>query len=169
MLAFEPTPDSAAKLRAGAGHNGLDITVVESALGDAPGEMALFTDDRYDPADAGVRSAFGTGPLVAVTPVTTFDEWAAANHLTQLNIVKIDVEGCEAAVLRGMRGSLQRRQPRALLVEIKQNSIGRAPTSDQRLRALLSDLEYDNRPRIRPQRAVPAKDGAFWTGVSPTE
>lgn len=166
VLAFEPTPDSAAKLRTGAGRNGLDITVVESALGDAPGEMALFADDRYDPADAGVRSAFGTGPLVAVTPVTTFDEWAAANHLTQLDIVKIDVEGCEAAVLRGMRESLQQRQPRALLVEIKQNSIGRAPTSDQQLRALLSDLGYETTGRVFDHNELFRPEKAFRTGVS---
>lgn len=166
VLAFEPAPDSAAKLRAGAARNGLDITVVESALGDTPGEIELFADDRYDPADAGVRSAFGTGALVAITPVTTFDEWAAANYLTQLNLVKIDVEGYEAAVLRGMRESLQQRQPRALLIEIKQNSIGRAPTSDQQLRALLSGLGYETTGRIfdhnelfRPCHLIPVSDG----------
>lgn len=54
-LVKSPAPWSAV---ARAVRNGLDITVVESALGAALGEMALFADDRYGPADAGVRSDF---------------------------------------------------------------------------------------------------------------
>lgn len=148
VLAFEPTPDSAAKLRTAAARNRLDVTVIEMALGDVCGEVELFVDERYDPADAGVRSAFGHGRRVATVRVARFDEWAADNNHPRLDVVKIDVEGSEAAVLRGMHQTLKQRRPRALLVEIKDNSIGRAPETDQELRNLIAELGYQPTGRV---------------------
>lgn len=57
-------------------------------------------------------------------------------------MVKLDVEGHEAAALDGMRTTLARLRPRALYVEIKDNSLGRAPTTDEQLRDLLTALGY---------------------------
>jgi hypothetical protein len=62
--------------------------------------------------------------------------------LDRLDVVKIDVEGHGAAVLEGMRGSLAKFAPRAVYIEIKANSTGRSPVSDEALRALTADLGY---------------------------
>ena len=76
VIAFEPTPDSAAAVRAAAARNGLPVEVVESGLGEADGEIELRGDPRYPTHDAGVRSQFGEGDVVARAPVTTLDAWA---------------------------------------------------------------------------------------------
>jgi hypothetical protein len=41
-----------------------------------------------------------------------------------------------------MRASVARWRPRAVYVEIKHDSLGRSPTSDESLRALLADMGY---------------------------
>jgi FkbM family methyltransferase len=101
VIAFEPTPDSATTVRAAAGANGLAVEVVESALGEADGEIELRGDPRYSPHDAGVRSQFGDGDVVARAPVTTFDARAASERLDRLDVVKLDIEGAEILALRG--------------------------------------------------------------------
>lgn len=145
-LAFEPAADSAAKLRAATSANALDVTVVEAACSDQPGRPVLHADPRYSPADAGVRSLHADGQAVGRVRAIRFDDWVAVSpegrRLTRLDVVKLDVEGHEAAALRGMRASLARWRPRALYVEIKDDSLGRSPTTDADLRALLADLGY---------------------------
>ncbi|MGY1753242.1 FkbM family methyltransferase [Blastococcus sp. SYSU D01042] len=146
VVAFEPAHDSAAKLRAAASVNALEITLEQAACSDRPGRPALHADPRYSPADAGVRSLHADGPAVGQVRAVRFDDWVAGtpegSRLARLDVVKLDVEGHEAAALRGMRASLARWRPRAVYVEIKDDSLGRSPTSDADLRALLADLGY---------------------------
>jgi FkbM family methyltransferase len=104
----EPPPDSAARLRAAAAENGLAVEVVEAALGIEEGEVALFADPRYDVGDAGVRSLLGTGDRVASARATTLD----ACGLDRLDMLKVDVEGAEAAVLEGARHPHEPAPPR---------------------------------------------------------
>ena len=160
VLAFEPAADSAGKLRAAALRNKLAVQVVQLALSDRAGELALFADERYDRHDAGVRSAHASGPRVATAAAMTFDDWAEQEKLDRLDVVKIDVEGHEAAVLSGMRHSVAKFAPRAIYIEIKANSTGRAPVPDEALRALAADLgyrsageSYDHNELFRPVHA----------------
>ncbi len=150
VVAFEPAADSAGKLRAAATRNHLEVEVVEAACSDRRAEVPLYADDRYPEEDAGVRSLHGRGRAVAQISAVRFDDWAAARTrgpLDRLDVVKLDVEGHEAAVLEGMRESLTRLRPRAVYVEIKDNAMGRAPINDRRLRARLAGLGYSSTGR----------------------
>ena len=80
VVAFEPTPDSAARLRTVAARNGVRVEVHELALGDRDGSIELRADARYGAHDAGVRSRFGEGPVVASVPQTTFGTRGPAGH-----------------------------------------------------------------------------------------
>ena len=145
VLAFEPAADSAAKLRTAADRNRLDVEIVEAACSDRAGRLPLFADERYPVYDAGVRSLHGRGRQVGQIAAVRFDDWAAdrpGGPLPRLDVVKLDVEGHEAAALAGMRSTLARLRPRALYVEIKDNSLGRAVTTDEQLRDLLAGLGY---------------------------
>lgn len=142
VLAFEPTTDSAEKLDAAARRNRLVIEVVRTALGERIGSTALFSDPVYGRADAGVRSQFNTGPLVEEVPLTTFDAWASSTGLDRLDLVKVDVEGAEIAVMQGMQQSLRLLRPRLLVIEAKEHGFVRSGTSPHELRNLLATCGY---------------------------
>jgi FkbM family methyltransferase len=150
VVAFEPARDSAAKLRAAAARNRVELTVVEAALGAAPGTAELRADPAYDPADAGVRSLHGRGGRVQAVTVTTFDAWAAEARLERLDLVKLDVEGSELEALRGMAGSLGRLRPRALVVEVKQRVLDRAGVDGDEIHLLLARLGYAATGQVLP-------------------
>jgi hypothetical protein len=82
---------------------------------------------------AGVRSILGTGDRVATARATTLD----ACGLERLDVLKVDVEGAEAAVLEGARESLERLRPRAVIVESKGHG------DAQRVRSVLRDCGYE--------------------------
>jgi FkbM family methyltransferase len=120
----------------------LQVTVVEAALGAGTGTAGLFADPRYDPADAGVRSLHGSGTLVQPVGVVAFDDWAEDAGLDRLDLVKLDIEGGELEALRGMRRSLRRWRPRALVVEAKGPVMARAGVAGGDLHRLLHDCGY---------------------------
>ena len=150
VVAFEPARDSAARLRAAAARNRLEVTVVEAALGAEPGTADLRADPAYDIADAGVRSLHGRGTRVQTVRVTTFDAWVAEARLERVDLVKLDVEGTELEALRGMAGALGRRWPRALVVEVKQRVLERAGVAGDEVREYLDRLGYQSTGQVLP-------------------
>jgi FkbM family methyltransferase len=155
VIAFEPAADSLDKLRAAAELNGLAdlITLVPVALGERKYQAALHADSRYDPADSGVRSLQADGEVVQDVPVIRLDDWAREQSLDRVDVVKLDVEGSEAAALAGATRTLVRFQPRAVLVEDKR------PDLRRRLHTALDELGYrstgvtfDHNTLFRPDR-----------------
>lgn len=155
VIAFEPAEDSLDKLRAAAERNGLAnlITLVPAALGERKHHAALHADSRYDPADSGVRSLQADGEVVQDVPVIRLDDWAREQSLERLDVIKLDVEGTEAAALAGATRTLIRLQPRAVLVEDKRADLR------PRLHAVLDELGYrstgatfDHNTLFRPDR-----------------
>lgn len=128
VISFEPMADSARALNRTVQRTSRDVEVVEVALGDRRGRLELRTSPEWGVHDAGVRSAFNTGPVVASASVVTFDEWNSTRHLRP-NLVKIDVEGFELAVIRGMSNLLENSPPSVLVVELKDSLLNRAGTS----------------------------------------
>jgi FkbM family methyltransferase len=152
VIAFEPTDDSSAAVRLAAARNDLPVEVVRAGLGEADGTIELRGDPRYGSADAGVRSQFGEGEVVATAPLLTFDGWAERNRLDRLDVVKIDIEGAEILALRGMRESLKRLKPRLVAIEVKDVVIERGPGDEASLHALLAECGYA--PAGSPERHV---------------
>jgi FkbM family methyltransferase len=142
VIAFEPTRDSAAAIREAAARNGLDVEVVERALGEGEGTVEIHGDPRYGDHDAGVRSQFGEGAVVQRAPVTTLDAWAARTGLDALDVRKLDIEGAEILALRGAQQTLRRLRPRLLAVEVKDVVMKRGPGDEAALHALLADCGY---------------------------
>ncbi|MFI5710605.1 FkbM family methyltransferase [Kribbella sp. NPDC051620] len=155
VIAFEPAADSMDKLRAAAELNGLAdlITLVPVALGERKYQAALHADSRYDPADSGVRSLQADGEVVQDVPVIRLDDWVREQGLDRVDVVKLDVEGSEAAALAGATRTLVRFKPRAVLVEDKN------PALRRRLHTALDELGYrstgvtfDHNTLFRPDR-----------------
>jgi FkbM family methyltransferase len=149
VYAFEPAPDTSAKLIGAAHRNGIrNITITQVAIGDSDGSLPLYTDPNFGRDDPGVRSAFGPGRLVGEFPMLRFDYWARQIGLERLDVVKMDVEGGEVSALVGMRETLKRLRPRIVVVEEAERNLARAGQTVADLHAELARSGYTEAERI---------------------
>lgn len=98
VVAFEPNPRVLPELRARCGH-WKNWTLVEAALGSAPGFATLFARERH--GQSGLQEQWG-GRVDATydVPVLTLD--MAIKYFGRPWYCKIDVEGWELEVLKGL-------------------------------------------------------------------
>jgi FkbM family methyltransferase len=145
VIAFEPAPDTAEVLRAGARRNGLsNVTVVDIALDDQEGHAVLRSGARdFHQADAAVRSLHGSGAPIHQVRTAAFDAWAQRSGiLGKMDVVKIDVEGSELSVLRGMANSIRRYRPRMIGLEIH-DLLAQAQVAESDITQFLQSHGYD--------------------------
>jgi len=128
VIAFEPNPAVFAMLAENVALNGFRNTKLEQlGLSDQPGELTLFTTDSRD-ADGSLNLGLstlherrGVSTSVASVPIDTLDRYAARANLKRLDVLKIDVEGSELAVLRGATRTLTELRPR-IIIEVNETT-----------------------------------------------
>ncbi|HVM18185.1 MAG TPA: FkbM family methyltransferase [Gaiellaceae bacterium] len=115
VVAFEPDEENFAVLAENVRANGYaNVELVRAAVADRSGTVALRRSSDNS-GDHRIFAADEERETVEV-PCVTLDE-----HLgdaVRVDVVKVDVQGAEAAVLRGMRGVLARSPVRAILTEV---------------------------------------------------
>lgn len=141
VIAFEPAPDSANRLHLHAMLNDVKVDVVNLALGQRSGSLTLRAHPLY-PHDAGMRSSNNTGEVVVEALMVSFDEWVKSSGIHAISVVKIDVEGSELDVLKGMMESLRRLQPRALVVEFAEERLEQAGNVAEKIESVLDQVGY---------------------------
>lgn len=111
VLAIEPNPQMASRLRRSAFVNGFapHTVIHEIAAGDQDG-MSGLTIPIGEPKNAHLSPA-GSGIDV---PIRRIDQLPEA---VDADFIKIDVEGAEEAVWRGMAGILSRNRPLTVMLE----------------------------------------------------
>jgi len=116
IFAFEPVPEYYDRCREVLGPY---ATVEPFALGDDQLPKTLYCDSRNLGWNTFVEEQADIEMRPIRVPMIRFDNYAAAHpdDLTQIDVVKIDVEGYEYAVLAGMHDSLLRFHP-VLVVEL---------------------------------------------------
>jgi len=103
VFAFEPAPRNVALLRRHVEMNGYrNVRIFPCGLGDFDGETG-FDLGR----DASMGHLAAGGPLKV--PCARADTLIATGQVEAPDVIKIDVEGAEADVLRGACGAMQRR------------------------------------------------------------
>ncbi len=144
VIACEPNPRLRSRLEDLIARNRLaGVEIVAKALGEAPGTAEL----REYSGHTGWGSLAPTGPEGAATtatwqvPVVRSDDVFAAVPANQPLVVKIDVEGFEVPVLRGMQDTLRQRLP-LVFVEVANAHQHRAGYSAAALRDELERHGY---------------------------
>ncbi len=135
IFALEPVASNRAVLarnaeRAGVA-NRIEISTHAAAAQSGFVELAECEDAAY--------STIGPRPAISVrnryeVPAITLDDYVAQHDIARVDLIKIDVEGEDAAVLQGARALLERDAP-LLLIEVSAPELERESTLD-RLRAL---------------------------------
>jgi FkbM family methyltransferase len=152
VIAFEPDPESASRLRANAERNGLDdrVRVVEAAAWSEPSVSLPFR--RGLPRSQGgvcwdgYQPVLASGEITAIRAVRLDD--VTANDWPAPDIIKIDVEGAESEVLKGATETLQRHRP-ALIVEV--HTASELALVSELLSSLFYSMLWDTPPEGFPR------------------
>lgn len=139
VVAFEPHPNNARRLRENADNNDTDIEVYEHALTDERGTISLCVNDG---------SAGGIGHLSAreegqeSVSIESFPgkEFLNKYDVPSPDILKIDVEGAEVKVLRGFEYILN--NCRLLYIEVHPDWMENYDSSQQELENILSSYGF---------------------------
>lgn len=118
VYAFEPVPANAASIRHSARLNRLsNIEVFEEAVGERSGSASLILSRHIGGATLASKGAPQDATGEIEVAVTTLDDAIADRGLRPPSLIKIDVEGAELEVLRGMTDTLAIHRP-PILYEI---------------------------------------------------
>ena len=136
VIACEPYPSNAAALKQNLLLNDSNnVRLVQMALGSQPGELSLAGDDS-----GGVTALDWGGSQRVQIRMTTLDQVAAGAEA--ITLLKVDVEGWEAHVLRGGSETLAR--TRHVLIEINKPALKEAGSSAEELYNLLRDSGFQS-------------------------
>ncbi|MFZ5784753.1 MAG: FkbM family methyltransferase [Pseudomonadota bacterium] len=115
VIAVEPSPDAAALLAETLALNGFTgrTQLVPQALGAAPGSALLFTPDSEPKNALLVGQPDLPGGQTQEVPVTTLDALALDGR--RVDLIKVDAEGAEEAIVAGMQGVIARDRPLLVL------------------------------------------------------
>jgi FkbM family methyltransferase len=121
VIALEPNPGARERLMRNLRINGLQdrVTVVGSAAGDAPGRAVLHVPSasHVTGGNVGIASLAGleTPHDEVDVEVVTLDGLLSGQSIPRVSLVKIDTQGFDAKVLRGMGRILRTDRPLVVL------------------------------------------------------
>ena len=141
VYAFEPDPfcsgilcDRVRRLE--------NVRVENVALGERPGEATLFCSNR-DRAENRTHPFDPDVPMETVrVPVVSLDDYRRSRRVGRIDVVKIDVEGDEVHVLRGMCDTLTREPPAWMFIEFCPKQLRGAGSSAEEFWDLLKGRGY---------------------------
>lgn len=125
VISVEANPDLARRLRQTAQHNGWqNFEVIECAVGDREGtaNLLVHTEDNLGGSCIVPDGIEHPGRQVQV-PIRTLDQ--LLQDLAPIQVLKMDCEGSEPAIWRGMQGVLQRNPDMHIFAEVTVNSEAR--------------------------------------------
>jgi FkbM family methyltransferase len=133
--AFEPVPSSGAAVLANSSLNSFsNVRLHTVAVADQPGEARLCVPMDPSWAHLNLHGPHPNTDFELSVPLISIDGEIAEGHLPVPSVVKIDVEGHEVAVLRGMRDTLAAHQP-VIICELHE--------SNRELLSLAEELGYE--------------------------
>ncbi len=166
LFAFDPQPQAARALAATFRINNLtQAQAIEAAVSDRAGTQDMAMPDIVSSAVDSGRArigAAGAGETISSVRSVTIDGFVGEAGLERLDLVKIDVEGHERAVLAGAVGTLANFRP-ALVIET-----GHESTADRAaIEALLRGAGYALIGVLLDHGVVPANWDAYAAAAAP--
>ena len=148
VIAFEPIPQWFALLSENVRLNGLEhVTLVPVALSSREDTLEMFTSDDvclhasfHEGLSTFHRTTYRDVP-VGRFPTVPLDLYSQREGLTRVDMIKIDVEGAERAVLEGARATLDRLRP-TLILELNEETFGSAGYSSEAIAQPLRSMGY---------------------------
>jgi FkbM family methyltransferase len=142
VLSIEPNPAALTELKQNVTRSNLKNVLVEhSACGETRGIVRLYLHTASNSSMASLASANATSGIAVDVPSITLDQLFHECGLARANLVKIDVEGAELLVLRGMTQILKDLRP-VIALELAPHLLEGCGTTVDAVVALLADFHY---------------------------
>jgi FkbM family methyltransferase len=138
VFAFEPDPTTFAYLDYNTRRRS-QVVRSSAAMSDRNGRMTLYLHPTSAMSNSLVNAWSGGQPIDVET--LAFDTWAEAINLGPVGLIKIDVEGAEPLVLRGMRKTLSLPHKPKIILEFCPDNL-RSRVAEDEIFQLFSDHGY---------------------------
>ncbi|MDA1330689.1 MAG: FkbM family methyltransferase [Chloroflexi bacterium] len=139
IFAFEPNPKILYHLKKNVSYNHLDnIQIMPIGLSDAAGESPL----AYELGASSYllpKSESGLSSIIVHTD--KLDNLVSQKIVTQVNVIKVDIEGNELAFLHGAKRSLAKFAP-VIIMEFKERLLRRAGVNREEVADFLRESGY---------------------------
>jgi FkbM family methyltransferase len=122
VVAVEPLPDAFKRLEANICLNKRPIYAFEAACSDFDGSAPLYSNGCANSTEASLVSGSVCKTSTCVVKTRTVDSLVKELGLSSVDLVKIDVEGAEPGVIKGMEDYLASSRP-VMLVEVLNNNV----------------------------------------------
>lgn len=133
VIALEPSKAAFARLKKNIALNGVAITPFELAASDKNGEVTFYDVPSKGSYLGSLEATRDAVPMEIAA--RRMDDVLSEAGFERIDLVKVDVERHEPAVLRGMRNALERWRP-SILIEILDRDVEVA------IRAALAGIDY---------------------------
>lgn len=148
VLAFEPEPRNAARLRENARLNDADVDVYEVALSEANETRefgVMYFDGAHQTGPAGHSFVQGGSDVAETISVESVigDDFIEERDLPKPTVMKIDVEGAEWGVLSGLESTLSDPGCRLVYCELHRGRLEAQGRSVEDVEDELSRLGFD--------------------------
>jgi FkbM family methyltransferase len=122
VVAIEAEPRNVALLRKNVENNGIrTVTVLESAIGDACGTVDFAAFDGCSTVGHIHTDNSPDDARVVTVPITTIDKMVLDHAFPAPDLIKLDVEGAETAVILGALSTLAQHTP-VIIAELRLGS-----------------------------------------------
>lgn len=142
VIAFEPSPKTFEQLNSNIALNNFsNIIAVQKALSDKKQKVTLYLSKAENIGSTGLSASDEfSGETVSVNTITG-DEWLQQNFQNRIAGIKIDVEGHELEVLKGLQQMIERDMP-FLMIEILESTLERFKHTPKEIYQSLFALNY---------------------------
>jgi len=146
VLAIEPNPNALSQLEQNVQQSDLENVLIEqAACGDSDGSIELFLNTESNTSMASLSPTNATGAGSVKVSCTRVDELLEKHGLRQANLVKIDVEGAELGVLRGMKKTMNSLRP-IIVLELEPALLKSFGTTVDEIMQLFESCNYSVTP-----------------------
>lgn len=146
VISIEASPSIARLLSEGASRNGRsNILVVNKACSSEKGKVSLFISATNNQGMNSLSSVNANSKTCVEVEADTLDNILSEIGVKRVDVIKIDTEGAELCVLRGMEETIAKFHP-AVIIELEEDLLTAFGTTVEEICAFLISRGYSRQP-----------------------